>query len=461
VILKSMPLRYFFMMILCTAVSGLQVHAAEDNSSSSQVASSTTYSLRGVMQLKLADDKLKGVLKTTPAKDMIGEDFRIGIADLDDDGKPEAVIQSRATSSCTPSACKTIAIKKQGDVWIKVFDQNIEQADFIGVTNEKSSGYRLLATVDARNKIKLFDVPGAPSNLKPMVYAVASTASTTAETSVRSATVSAETKIDTQTSNGRPVLTLKSNDVFGISLGMNIDEVKSALAERLPSSSNFPINFDAYGSKWIGLYVSLPAAVTKSDNNFNKKADEVVIVDFAYPPSKQEVLAVTKFKSYPKDKTPSLMATEKSLIDKYGPWSKVTENRGSNYYYWGLDQKSGNSCVPVQLADPMYRLSDLVRAEGSQAVICQAYGKWSQCIKPVRTYFTANMPLKGCGVQAAASVRFIAKESKDVSPVSEIETFIVDLNKMADNEAAFADLASRQEKNKNLESIKSGGAPKL
>jgi len=71
------------------------------------------------------------------------------------------------------------------------------------------------------------------------------------------------------------------------------------------------------------------------------------------------------------------------------------------------------------------------------------------------------MPLKGCGVQAAASVRFIAKESKDVSPVSEIETFIVDLNKMADNEAAFADLASRQEKNKNLESIKSGGAPKL
>lgn len=254
---------------------------------------------------------------------------------------------------------------------------------------------------------------------------------------------------------------LRSDDVYGIKIRMGVSEVSNALKAKFPTASNFPVNFDKYGAKWTGLYASLPSAVTKSDNNFNKKADELMIVDFAYPPSKQEALAVVRFKSYVNDKTPSLAATEKSIAEKYGPWTKVTENRDSNYYFWGADPRTGNSCIPVKLVDPVYRLSDLIEAQTSQAVICQAYGKWDQCLKPARNFFESISSVKGCGIQAAAFVRYSPKESKETSPVSQIETLVVDLDGIAQNEVDFADFSSKYEREMRLRSIDSGGKPTL
>ncbi|MEC4889191.1 MAG: hypothetical protein RI101_03945 [Nitrospira sp.] len=268
-----------------------------------------------------------------------------------------------------------------------------------------------------------------------------------------------EGKSDSRVSLGNP--TIKSKDVIGITIGMGVTEVKDLLSAKFPSSSNFPINFDSYGKQWIGQYASLPVAMMKKNNTFDKKADEVVIVDFSNPPVKQEVLAVAKYQSYPNDKTPGLLATETGLIEKYGQWDKREEKGGANYYYWGINSQTNSSCIPLQLIDPSYRLKDLVRGESAQAVICQAYGTWGQCIKPVRNYISLDLSLKGCGVQAAAYVRFTSKQSKEVSPVTEIATFVVDLNRLYDSEIAFTDLAEKYEKDKNQKAISSGGAPKL
>jgi hypothetical protein len=199
----------------------------------------------------------------------------------------------------------------------------------------------------------------------------------------------------------------------------------------------------------------------QKNNSFNKKADEAVIIDFSNPPFKQEVLAVTKYQSYPNDKTPSLEATETSLINKYGQWDKKEEKGGTNYYFWGNHEHNSPPCISIQLLDPNYRLKDLVRGDTTQAVICQGYGVWAQCIKPVRSLISLDSSLKGCGVQAAAYIHFISKGTSDISPVTEIATFVGDFTRLYDSELAFAELARNYEKDKNRQSIKSGGTPKL
>lgn len=253
----------------------------------------------------------------------------------------------------------------------------------------------------------------------------------------------------------------RAQDVMGIRLGMSVAEVKKALGKSHPSSSNFVIRSEGYGKEWDGLYVSLPAEVTKRDNRFNKKADEVVIVDFSNPPGAQKALAVVRYKRYAKDKTPSLAATEASLVEKYGPWDDMRTIRGANHYTWGRHPRTGTSCLPVKWVDPVYRLKDLTEAEGSTSVICQGYGKWDQCVKPARGLIEFSTELRGCGVQAGAYVRFTQKGGKDSSPVTELQTFIADVDGMLANEIAFADLAKGVEKRRDQDAIQAGGKPAL
>lgn len=253
----------------------------------------------------------------------------------------------------------------------------------------------------------------------------------------------------------------RAHDVIGIRLGMSPAEVKKALDKSLPSSSNFVIRSEGYGRNWDGLYVSLPAEVTKRDNRFNKKADEVVIVDFANPPGAQKALAVVRYKRYAKDKTPSLASAEASLVEKYGPWNDMRTIRGANHYYWGRHPRTGTSCLPVKWVDPVYRLKDLTEAEGSTSVICQGYGKWDQCVKPARGLIEFSTELRGCGIQAGAYVRFTQQGGKDSSPVTELQTFIADVDGMLANEIAFSDLAKGVDMRRNQDAIKAGGKPEL
>jgi len=253
----------------------------------------------------------------------------------------------------------------------------------------------------------------------------------------------------------------RTHDVIGIKLGMSAAEVKKALAKSHPASSNFVIRSEGYGRNWDGLYVSLPAEVTRRDNRFNKKADEVVIVDFAHPPGAQKALAVVRYKRYAADKTPSLAAAEASLVEKYGPWDDMRTLRGANHYYWGRHPRGGKSCLPVKWVDPGLRLDHLIKAEGSTAVICQGYGKWDQCVIPARNLIEFSSELRGCGVQAAAYARFTEKGGKDASPVTELQTFIADVDGMLENELAFADLAKGVEKRRDQDAIQAGGKPQL
>lgn len=418
--------------------------------------SSSEFSLQKIVLLKKADAKLHSALSRTPAASLAKEGSSLAMVDLDDDGKPELIVQGSGRA-CASAGCNTIVMRKNGTDWLVLLETVMPRTELVGITNEKSGAFRHLASLDENKLILTTDAPGA-SEKRPMVYAVGTQARSYPSTpNVESNPVSGSSEsVRASSASGST-----SRDVAGIKIGMGVADAKKALQAKSRSSAQLPINFDSYGRKWTGMYLSIPAEVAKIDNRFNKKSDEVVVVDFSNPPAAQKVLAVQRYKRYPKDKTPSLAATESGLIEKYGQWDMVKTDRGANYYYWGRSAKTGATCIPVKLVDPGYRLDDFIDAETSRAVICQGYGTWGQCIKPVRDYLDFNSALAGCGVQIAAYVRYLNKETKETSPVSEIGTFIADLSGAAASENAFSEMARQYENNKNLNSIKSGGKPDL
>ena len=409
---------------------------------------SSEFSLQKIVLLKKADAKLQAALSRTPATSLAKEGSSLAMVDLDDDGKPEVIVQGSG-QACASAGCNTIVMRKNGADWVVLLETVMPRTELVGITNEKSGAFRYLASLDENKLILTTGAPGGASEKRPMVYAVG--------TQARSYPSTPNAESDPASGSSGSA----SRDVAGIKIGMGVADTKKALQAKSRSSAHLPINFDSYGRKWTGMYLSIPAEVAKIDNRFNKKSDEVVVVDFSTPPAAQKVLAVQRYKRYPKDKTPSLAATESGLMEKYGQWDTVKTDRGANYYYWGRSAKTGATCIPVKLVDPGYRLDDFIQAETSRAVICQGYGTWGQCIKPVRDYLDFNGALAGCGVQIAAYVRYLNKETKETSPVSEIGTFIADLSGAVASENAFSEMARQHEKNKNLNSIKSGGKPDL
>lgn len=125
------------------------------------------YTLARVSKLVKGNRKFNLALAQTEAKDLVGGDFSMTMVDLDDDGKPEIIVQG----SCRLDGCMTMVLRKD-TAWVKVFEQNVVLSKHIGFTNEKSGGYHLLASVDKKKQIIVANAPGTPMHGKQMVYAI-------------------------------------------------------------------------------------------------------------------------------------------------------------------------------------------------------------------------------------------------------------------------------------------------
>lgn len=260
--------------------------------------------------------------------------------------------------------------------------------------------------------------------------------------------------------------TLKTNDVMGIRVGMSVKMVGRELNNKFPSFSNFPIQYKGYGHQWTGIYASLPPNMTKNNHTLSEKANEATIVDFSTPPLSQKVIAVERYKRFPINKTPSLLAVEKDLREKYGPWRHMTHSDTAgieNYYFWGPLSAGKQACLDSSIVAPYNRFQDLIN-NGSNSVYCQnadTYNGWGLCIKPVSKYLNFQSLSNKCGTQAAAYVGYEWKGSKATSPVTEIVTFVIDVKKMLNSEKSFSKLAKKYNRSKNAEALKAGGMPQL
>lgn len=103
------------------------------------------------------------------ARPILAGDFAIGAEDLDDDGRKEIILRSRALPLCRQSPCPLLVLRQTPNGAETLFDEEVPASD-LAVTNEKFGGLRALVQVDRTGQI----IPGAPgggaASSKQQVY---------------------------------------------------------------------------------------------------------------------------------------------------------------------------------------------------------------------------------------------------------------------------------------------------
>ncbi len=249
-----------------------------------------------------------------------------------------------------------------------------------------------------------------------------------------------------------PLAEIRSFDIRDIALGMSQTEVKGLLHTLYPDFHIAPINYKSYGQQWTGVLIAMPKA---------KNKDEVVLVDFAQPPLARTVVAVTRYKEFPSNATPSLENVEASLLEKYGQWAKgeATKRAGFRKLYGWWTNPSSQSCVNERLSATFGRLKKIVDAEGLSRVLGDAYGDPGQYVTPFRDYVPLKSDVAGCGKQVAAELNY--RPDQHLSPVNKMVVVVADFAKFFESEDEFSKLAKKHTQQQATGAVQRGGKPDL
>jgi len=97
------------------------------------------------------DERAAELLSATPARELVVGAFALALADLDDDGAPELIVQ-RVTLPGMDVGRSTMVLKKRKDRYVKLLDCKLR--DTLAVTNEKIGRFHALAELDASGSIR-------------------------------------------------------------------------------------------------------------------------------------------------------------------------------------------------------------------------------------------------------------------------------------------------------------------
>jgi hypothetical protein len=97
------------------------------------------------------DDRAAEMLRSPPARDLVAGAFTLALADLDDDGKPELIVQ-RVTLPGISAARSTMVLKKRHDRYVKLLDCKLGET--LALTNEKVGRFRAIAELDDSGSIR-------------------------------------------------------------------------------------------------------------------------------------------------------------------------------------------------------------------------------------------------------------------------------------------------------------------
>jgi hypothetical protein len=222
--------------------------------------------------------------------------------------------------------------------------------------------------------------------------------------------------------------TIKSFDIRDVALGMSQPEADALLRKLYPDFHVVPVNYRGYGQQWTGVLLAMPKT---------KNKDEVVLVDFAQPPLPRKVIAITRYKEFPSNATPSLENVESSLTEKYGQWSKGEETKRAGYrklYGWWTNP-SPNSCVNERLTATFGRLKKIIDAEGLSRVLGDAYGDPGQYVTAFREFVPLNSDVAACGKQVAAEVKH--RPDQHLTPVNSMVVVVADFATLHESEVEF------------------------
>lgn len=97
------------------------------------------------------DDRAAEMLRATPARELVVGAFALALADLDDDGHAELIVQ-RVTLPGINAGRSTMVLKKRKHRYVKLLDCKLGET--LAVTNEKVGRFRALAELDDSGSIR-------------------------------------------------------------------------------------------------------------------------------------------------------------------------------------------------------------------------------------------------------------------------------------------------------------------
>lgn len=243
---------------------------------------------------------------------------------------------------------------------------------------------------------------------------------------------------------------IKTYDIQGISLGMSTSEVEQLLRKNYPEYVVFPINYDSYGKKWTGILAAMPKT---------KHKDEVVLVDFTQPPLKDAAIAITRYKEFPAQATPSLENLEKSLVEKYGEWTSANATTRAGYrkiYNWWTGNAQG-TCINDRLSATFGRLREILDEGSLSRVLGDSYGDPGQYVKAFRDYAQFSPQTPVCDKQVTVEINY--RPDQSFSPVNKLIVVVADFPAYYDSEVEFSKMATEYRQKTLSESVQRGGIP--
>jgi hypothetical protein len=115
------------------------------------------------------DERAAALLRATPARRLVRGAFLMAMADLDDDGMPELVVQ-RLPRSGGADRRSTMVLKRRGGEYTALYYGRT--AERIAVTHEKVGGFRGLAELDAGGGIRCEKDPTRPTFGRQLVHVI-------------------------------------------------------------------------------------------------------------------------------------------------------------------------------------------------------------------------------------------------------------------------------------------------
>ena len=231
---------------------------------------------------------------------------------------------------------------------------------------------------------------------------------------------------------------------------MNISQAEQVLKSKYPGFHVVPINYKSYGQQWTGIMAAMPKT---------KHKDEVVLVDFNQPPLEDKVIAITRYKEFPANATPSLENLENSLVKKYGKWTQADATTRAGYrkiYNWRSSQRQ---CIGEKLYASFGRLREIVDEGTLSRVLGDAYGDPSQYIKGFREHAELNTQTPTCQKQITVEVHY--RPDQNLSPVNKLIVVVADFPAYFNSEVAYSKMADAYLKQKSADAVQKGGEPEL
>lgn len=247
-----------------------------------------------------------------------------------------------------------------------------------------------------------------------------------------------------------PETRIKAFDIRGLELGMDLAAVSDLLKSQYPDYAVMPLNYKSYGQQWTGVLAAMPRSKHKS---------EVILVDFSQPPSPARAIAITRYKEFPANATPSLENLETSLRKKYGGWTKAEPTQRGGYrkiYNW---RTTPEACIGERLYATFGRMQKIIKEDGLSRVLGDAYGDASQYVTAFREYAELNNKTPTCQKQIAVEASY--RPDLNLSPVNRIVTVVADFEAYYKAEVGFSQMATNFRKQQAQQAVEQGGEPEL